>query len=87
MEFSVYNPLTERLETVISNLASRDELRKQQLCSVPKKSEFLGLQSESGLVLAKRSENGPIFAKMRFHTSFRTFRRENSPKKLRKCYY
>ena len=42
-------PSTEELETVISTLARRDELRRQQLCSVPKKYELLGLRSESGL--------------------------------------
>ena len=47
MEFALYYPSTEELETVISNLATRDELRRQQLCSVPKKYEFLGLRSES----------------------------------------
>ena len=58
-------PSTEELETVISNLATRDELRRQKLFSVPKKSKFLRLQFESGLFLAKRSENGLILAKMR----------------------
>ena len=41
-------PSTEELETVISNLATRDELRRQQLCSVSKKYDLLGLRSESG---------------------------------------
>ena len=41
-------PSTEELETVISTLARRDELRRQQLCSVPKKCELLGLRSKSG---------------------------------------
>ena len=48
MEFSLYYPSTEELETVISNLATRDELRRQQLCSVPKKYDLFGLRSESG---------------------------------------
>ena len=54
MEFALYYPSTEELETVISNLATRDELERQQLCSVPKKYELLGLQSESGLFFCKK---------------------------------
>ena len=70
MEFALYYPSTEELETVISNLATRDELRRQQLCSVPKKYEFLGLRSESRpFFLAKVCENGLILAKMRYITA------------------
>ena len=54
MEFTVYYPSTEELETVISNLATRDELRRQKLFSVPKKSKFPGLESESGLFFGKK---------------------------------
>ena len=47
-------PSTEELETVISTLARRDELRRQQLCSVPKKYELLGLRSKSGFFFGKK---------------------------------
>ena len=54
MEFAVYYLFTEELETVIFNLALRDELKRQQLCSVPKKYEFLGLRSENRLFFGKK---------------------------------
>ena len=58
----MYYTSTEGLETVISNLATRDELRRQILFSVPKMSEFLGLQFESGLFFGKKVQKWSDFA-------------------------
>ena len=57
-------PSTEELETVVSNLATRDELRRQQLCSVPKSMSFLEFGPKADFFFGKRSKNGLILAKM-----------------------
>ena len=56
MKFAVYYPSTEGLETVIYNLATR-----QQLFSFPEKSLFLGLWSESGIFFGKKVQEWSVF--------------------------